>query len=623
MSEWPALRIIIPYYNTKEYTDELLKKLDPQITPDVDVLLIDDGSDEPYKTDYQWCMIIRCDENHGQAHARNIGLDYSGLHDYIQFIDSDDMVADDFIKNLLEVIHGGRPEVIEYSWKSLNNSGAQFDFKIKEHQRNTNPSACTRCFRRDFIGDHRFNENKDACEDEEFTRKLFYGRQVYTFITIPEYMYFYRTDVSGSNVKSYKAGQKRTHRVVYHYNRVEYNPALLEEIKREDIFNEVILLTNENNMPELKEYCQVLKPCKIWTHALRGEPLSSVEIIPLPVKKDILLYVGSLHTIGGIETFIYHFARVMSRSYTVGLVIKTIPPEQSNRIGQVIPIFHYNPQTRYICDSLIALRILDTIPGNIEYEKSIRTVHACRTNPQWHIPQDTDYIVNVSQASKDSFGEEAENAIVIHNPITKSNTRPLMLVSATRIPAPDKGINVQRMIRLADMLETANIPFIWLNFSDGVANHKKIINVGIQTDIQAYIAKADYLVQLSDSEAWSYSMLEALTNNVPVICCPFPSAAEMQIIDGKNGYIVPFDMNFDVRKLLNIPQFDYEYENPVIRAQWKQIFDKKLKRKKRKLITVEVTKDYQDLKLKRFVKRGEILTVTPDRAKELRNGGVI
>lgn len=621
MSEWPSLRIIIPYYNTKEYTDELLDRLAPQITPDVDVLIIDDGSDEPYSTKYQWAYIIRCDENHGQAHARNIGLDYSGVHKYIQFIDSDDMVPEYFVEKLLEVIYGGHPAVIEYSWKSLNDKGTQFDFKINENQRNHNPSACTRCFKRSFIGDLRFNENKDACEDEEFTRKLFFNKP-FSFITIPDYMYFYRTEVNGSNVKSYKAGQKRTKRIVYYYNRVEHNPALLEEIKREDQFNEVILLTNENNMPELREYCQELRPCKIWTHELRGEPLSGVEIIPLPVKKEVLLYVGYLHFIGGIESFIYHFAVTMSRFYDIGLVVKQIPPEQSERIGQVIPIYHYNPQTRYECDNLVMLRILDTIPLNIEYRQSIRTVHACRTNEKWHIPQDSDYIVNVSQASKDSFGEEAKDGIVIHNPITKSIPRPLMLVSATRIPAPDKGNNVQRMIRLAEMLEDANIPFIWLNFSDGVANHKKIINVGTQTDIQPYIAKADYLVQLSDSEAWSYSMLEALTNNTAVLCCPFPSADEMGIIDGKTGYILPFDMDFDVKKLLFPPQFGYDYAQGPIIEQWKKIFNKRSKRKKR-LVTVEILKEYQDIKLKRLVKRGEFLTVTPERAKELRKGGVI
>ena len=45
-----TLSIIIPYYNSKKYTDELLDRLDQQMTADVEVILVDDGSPEPYKT---------------------------------------------------------------------------------------------------------------------------------------------------------------------------------------------------------------------------------------------------------------------------------------------------------------------------------------------------------------------------------------------------------------------------------------------------------------------------------------------------------------------------------------------------------------------------------------------
>ena len=54
-----TLTIIIPYYNAKKYTDELLACLNDQITNDVEVILVDDGSDEPYTVDYEWCKVIR------------------------------------------------------------------------------------------------------------------------------------------------------------------------------------------------------------------------------------------------------------------------------------------------------------------------------------------------------------------------------------------------------------------------------------------------------------------------------------------------------------------------------------------------------------------------------------
>ena len=49
-----------------------------------------------------------------------------------------------------------------------------------------------------------------------------------------------------------------------------------------------------------------------------------------------------------------------------------------------------------------------------------------------------------------------------------------------------------------------------------------------------YIANSDYLVQLSDTEAWSYSVLESLCLGTPVIVTPIPCFIEMGIENGKN-----------------------------------------------------------------------------------------
>ena len=40
-----TLSIIIPYYNTKKYTDELLSVLNAQMSDDIEVILVDDGKE--------------------------------------------------------------------------------------------------------------------------------------------------------------------------------------------------------------------------------------------------------------------------------------------------------------------------------------------------------------------------------------------------------------------------------------------------------------------------------------------------------------------------------------------------------------------------------------------------
>ena len=617
------LSIIIPYYNTKEYTDELLSVLEKQINREVEILVVDDGSDVPYSTDYNFVAVKRM-THRGQAAARNTGIECT-FGKYIQFIDSDDMVSDNFIEKLLEKIPEDR-DIIEYSWRSLNTNGALFNYKVsKDGDRLKNPSACTRCFKRSYIGNIRFNEQKDACEDEDFSRRLGYLREPVDPISvsiIPDYLYFYRTDVEGSNVKRYKNGLCKTKRIVYYYNHItEDRQDILEQIREDDKQNEVILLTYQNDIPELEHWCQIMKPCHIWTHYLKGEEYRGCSIVPIPERYEIVLFIGYLHVIGGIESFIYHFADLYGKAT---LIVNSIHVEQRERIGKKIQIVDYNPNSIYFCDTLILLRILDDMPGNIRAKQTVRMCHGCRTNPNWHIPQDSDFVVNVSEASKKSFDKESKDAMVIHNPITKTGKKALILISATRIPANDKGNYEHRMRILAERLNEAEIPFIWFNFSDGQINDapRGMVNVGLEMDIQPYIAKADYLVQLSDSEAWSYSILEALVNGTPVLVCPFPSAAEMGIEDGVNGYIIPFDMGFDVHKLLEVPVFEYKYDNKAIKKQWDKILNHKIKPKKKKGIKVRILMTYNDMVLKRQVQAGEIITVSEVRAKAIIDAGI-
>ena len=40
------LSIIIPFYNTPDYTEELLTVLEPQLTEEVEVMLVDDGTEK-------------------------------------------------------------------------------------------------------------------------------------------------------------------------------------------------------------------------------------------------------------------------------------------------------------------------------------------------------------------------------------------------------------------------------------------------------------------------------------------------------------------------------------------------------------------------------------------------
>ena len=328
----------------------------------------------------------------------------------------------------------------------------------------------------------------------------------------------------------------------------------------------------------------------------------------------VVIYTSYLYKIGGIETWVYNFCDLMKDRYDITLVTKSFPKENRSKLD--VKILE-SADPKIDCDTLIMLRIMDEVPRGITYKKMVRTCHACRVQPNWYILNDYDYLVHVSKASKKSFETKGK---VIHNMLKKSEKEALMIVSATRIPAPDKGKNAERILKLAKMLNDKNIPFIWFNFSDNALINppKNFYNVGTKDDIQAYIKKADYLAQLSDQEGFCYSILEALINNTAVLCTPFETTKEIGVKDGVNGYIVPFDMDFDVTKLLNVPKFDYEWDNTPLIEEWTTILDKKPKpKKKSKEVEIKATRDYYDTELKQSVRMGQTVSVRPERAEKI------
>lgn len=630
------LSIIIPAYNAEPYIHELLDTLAPQITDEVEVILVDDGSEKPIKTKHKYVKVIR-KQNGGCATARNRGLD-EAAGDYVQFLDADDLVPEYFIKRLLLKIEESAADVIDFSWKSLSKEGNQHNYVLRSDKEYLpNPSVCTRCFKRSFIGDVRFNEQKDSTEDEDFSRKIGYldRSSGYKHASISEYMYFYRTAVTDSKIKRFKKGIMRTKRVTYYYNHVTADMTdLLEEIKKEDELNEVWLLTNQCDIPELKRYCQIHAPIPMWTHYLRGEPYSRCTIIPVPIRTQVVMYCEFCNKVGGISTFMIEWARMMDGHVDFIIVYDNMDQTVVDRIRQQGMVMKNDPKITIMCDTLILNRLTDKAPANIYYKKTVQICHCCRQQVL-RIPTDRDFLVNVSQAAKDSWGDVSKDGIVIYNPCQIDEKKSLLLVSATRIGAKDKGSNDYRFKKLARMLTEAGIQFVWLNFSDHPLKEapEGIISLPASPHVRDYIAKADYLVQLSDAEAYAYATLEALCCNTAVICTNVPSFKEQGIKDGVNGYILPFDMDFDVKKLLNVPKFNFKYNNKRILQQWITLLAKKKPKPKQpkesketkpegRTYHIRALSKFWDIRLKMWKYPGDVWEVSEERMRDLLNKGL-
>ena len=596
------LSIIIPFYNVQPFTDELLDCLKPQLSEDVEVIVVDDGSLIPFKTDYEWVKVIRQD-NAGVSHARNVGLEAS-CGEYIAFIDADDLVSSQYI----EKIRAKMPfDHLEMSWKSLP-GGQQFQTKLSnQNDRLYNPSAVTRVFSRAIIGDVRFNEHKQAAEDAEFTNIICKRSKKVAIVT--EYMYFYRTSTPNSLTKRYMSGDTETKRIIYHYKHItEDMTYLIDEIKRENETNEVYILTERNDIPELSQFAKVMRPGKVRGMELRGEPWSQFVKIEPPHESDICIYTSQKH-MSGIFTWIYSFCANMT-DYDITVLHDGLDQSLIDKLLPVVDVRLNGEPTR--CRTLIMMRIGDTIPSNIRFEKSIQIVHSTRLSEQWELPKDRDLLIPISNAVKDAWG-------LNHDPIlnmTYKGNEVLHLISATRLSTPEKGQD--RMRQLVRMLKAADIDYVWDVYSDSDPKIKGITYHPMTTEIRPLIRNADYLVQLSDNgEGFCYTIVEALEEGTAVITTPIDVLPEIGFKENKHGYIFGFDVAGNIKRILNVPKVEYTYNNAPIKKQWGCILGKGTN--KNVPVKIVCTRTYKDMTLGRTVEEGETLILNHRRAQEIVN----
>ena len=554
------LSIIIPFYNTHSYTDELVWRLIPQLNKDTEVIIVDDGSTSPYNLpeDLQeeyWGKInlqITRKENGGVSSARNLGLK-KAKGEYIAFIDSDDLVTSDYIAKIFEAMET-QPDTIYLSWKSMHSKWGKVLKDDSDEFGSANRCVWNRVFKKTYIKGLKFDESMQIAEDDDFLKKL------------PE-------------AKSKKCITS----VVYHYRQ-----------------NREGGLTNRK---------------------AKGE-FDDPDIIT-----QVVFYYGWIQEIGGVETFFYNFCKKMSEFYDIAIVYDRFESAQLQRLRKMVPCYR-NGDFKIKCDTLIVNGIFDKVPQNIVAKRKIRLVHTCKIEKYriLSVPNDCDEKIFVSEASRNSFNETGK--VISNMPGEIEDKKALVLLSATRL-TEEKGFN--RMLILADKLKSCQIPFIWLVFT--AHNDRKFpdgfVKLPPNLNIKPYIAKVDYLVQLSDVEAFCYSLQEALQLKVPVLTTPFDAIKEVGVKDGENGYILPFEIEKltekDILKIYNkIPKVkNYEDHSESIIEEWKKVLGDSVPTHSYKYdetkVTIKCKCRFNDLALNRRFAPGEMQIVDLDRADYLVN----
>lgn len=336
-----------------------------------------------------------------------------------------------------------------------------------------------------------------------------------------------------------------------------------------------------------------------------------------------IFYFQHINVIGGVETFFYYIAKkYQNRDITI--YYRTGDEAQIKRLKKYVRVKRYQGEV-IKCEKAFFNYNLDIIDKVIAKEY-IQILHgdykAIGFLPNMN-PKITKYI-GVSQLVCDTFKEltgiEAE---LCYNPVEIDKTeKVLRLVSATRLTI---GKGKPRMQRFAELLDRAGVNYTWTIFTNdtNAIKNPNIIYAKPRLDIINHIRDADYLVQLSNTEAYCYSVVEALTVGTPVIVTDLPVYKEIGL-NANNSFIVDFELsNVPIEKIYKgLPKFEYKPKADkwdVLLAKGKSTYQDDMK----KIVKVQCITPYYDVQLFRNMNpEDEPFEVNKIRAETLAEAGV-
>lgn len=325
-----------------------------------------------------------------------------------------------------------------------------------------------------------------------------------------------------------------------------------------------------------------------------------------------VFYFAHFNKIGGVESWIYY----LSREYKNFVVYyKDGDFAQIDRIGNNVEI-HAFKGDRIKCKRFFLSYNCDIL-DYVDAEEYIVVIHAdykemgLRPNLDKRI---TKYI-GVSKKACESFEEiSGKKCELIYNFVSLDKPKKVLrLISATRL-TKEKGRD--RMIRLGQILDNAKVPYIWLVFTNdyNVIKNDHIVYMEPRLDISNYTADSDYLVQLSDSESFCLSVVEALTLGTPVIVTDLEVFNEIGVNDD-NSIKLKLDMsNVDVDKICKGKK-GFKYNAP--KSEWGKYLNGKSDYDAKKEVWVKSRCVYDDIALGKRVEKGKEFPVSEKRKNYL------
>lgn len=279
------------------------------------------------------------------------------------------------------------------------------------------------------------------------------------------------------------------------------------------------------------------------------------------------VYISGLNKIGGVETFAINLCNRTGFDLIFDVA-------QISSLKKLKHKAYHLDHSLNDYDVLIIATAWGRMPNNIKSKRYIQVVHADYEAyiKGWNwsyskLPYTTHHVCvgnHVAKQFEKATGFKHDK--VIYNllekrPIPKkTKSDKLSFITLSRF-SREKGFD--RILMMADKMKKED--YVWNIYGDTsspyakqiipkLSMHKQINICGITSTPLEEIVKHDYLVQLSDTEGFPYSVYESLQCLTPVISTDYPSVHEL-IKNGKNGYIFDMELsNFDMNMIKNVPK---------------------------------------------------------------------
>lgn len=352
-----------------------------------------------------------------------------------------------------------------------------------------------------------------------------------------------------------------------------------------------------------------------------------------------IFYFKSINKIGGTEQYLYEIAKKYHK-YDITIFYDRIDTYQLKRLRKLVRCRQRIKGEKIKCEKAFYNYNIDMIE-DVEAKEQIFVCHGIYQilgiKPPIDHPKLTKAIA-VSEYANKMLKEYADKIGVnipietCYNPLTiEPKEEVKVIVSACRLNDRVKGGD--RTLKLIEVLdrhcENTKDNYLWLIFSNPISKTIDSPNAVLmkpRIDIRPYIAKADYVAQLSDDmETYCFTTNEALSYGVPIITTPLSVNKELGITPNEN-IILNYDCsNIEqvVNEIFKKEVKSFKYTPP--KDRWEDLLDKtksKYKEEKEMKYKVEALDTYTkrnitDGELGYKPKEGEVFEVSQERLDTL------